>query len=149
MQCNGKPDTPPNELRSLRISRGLKASDMVAVVRRLYPKYDKTLETKCERGDQYGIELRRDALDVLKAAFAADGATAPDVPAETPALPQPRKKPRNHENRSLPCRIYGRLSKTVFAELQQAIRADGYVTMQEWLACAVQRYLLERRRKDG
>ena len=45
---------PDNELRSLRIELGLPARDMVAVVQGLYPKYDKTMQSKCENGDDYG-----------------------------------------------------------------------------------------------
>lgn len=44
---------PDNELRSLRIELGLPARDMVAVVQGLYPKYDKTMQSKCENGDDY------------------------------------------------------------------------------------------------
>lgn len=39
------------ELRDLRISRQLPAREMVAVVQALYPKYDKTIQSKCENGD--------------------------------------------------------------------------------------------------
>ena len=35
-----------NELRALRIDLGLPAKDMVAVVQGLYPKYDKTMQSK-------------------------------------------------------------------------------------------------------
>ena len=40
------------KIRELRISRKLPAKDMVAVVQELYPKYDKTMQSKCERGDE-------------------------------------------------------------------------------------------------
>ena len=38
------------DLRELRISKQIPAKKMVAVVRQLYPKYDKTMQSKCERG---------------------------------------------------------------------------------------------------
>lgn len=55
----------PNELRSLRVDLGLPAKDMVAVVQELYPKYDKTMRSKCENGDDYGISIRPDAMKAL------------------------------------------------------------------------------------
>lgn len=45
-----------NELRCLRVDLGLPAKDMVAIVQTLYPKFDKTMQSKCERGDEYGVE---------------------------------------------------------------------------------------------
>lgn len=147
MQSNRKADTPAKELRDLRITRGLTAPQMVAVVQRLYPKYDKPLQSKCEHGDEYGIDLRRDALDALKAEF-----TPGTEQIETETAGQNERtqdKLRRTENRRLPCRIYGRLSKTAYTELQQAIRADGYVTIQAWMENAVERYLAERRGRYG
>ncbi len=57
------------ELRELRISRQLPAREMVSVVKEIYPKYDKTMQSKCERGDEYGIRIRQDALEALYAKF--------------------------------------------------------------------------------
>ena len=50
------------ELRALRLSKQIPAKDMVAVVQAIYPKYDKTVQSKCENGDAYGVSLRPDAL---------------------------------------------------------------------------------------
>ena len=52
---------------------GLPAKDMVAVVQELYPKYDKTMQSKCENGDDYGISIRPDAMKALYAKFAPNG----------------------------------------------------------------------------
>ena len=46
------------ELRELRLSKQIPAKDMVAVVQAIYPKYDKTVQSKCENGDAYGVSLR-------------------------------------------------------------------------------------------
>ena len=45
------------ELRELRLSKQIPAKDMVAVVQAIYPKYDKTVQSKCENGDAYGVSL--------------------------------------------------------------------------------------------
>ena len=49
------------ELRELRLSKQIPAKDMVAVVQAIYPKYDKTVQSKCENGDAYGVSLRPDS----------------------------------------------------------------------------------------
>lgn len=41
------------ELRELRLSKSIPAKDMVAVVQQIYPKYDKTVQSKCENGEVY------------------------------------------------------------------------------------------------
>ncbi len=121
-----------NDLRELRISRQIPAREMVAVVQKIYPKYDKTIQSKCENGDAYGIGLRPDALNALYTAFAPEAIQATGN----------RKKERHR----LTCRVSARLEKTDYERLQQLIKADGYSTMQEWLAWMVKQYI---QRKDG
>lgn len=118
-----------NKLRELRTSKNIPAREMVAVVQRLYPKFDKTQLSKCESG-AYGAELPEDAMQALYTAFA-------------PELLTPKKRRHSGRNR-LTCRISARLEDDVYCELQQRIRADGYDTVQSWLSDAVKHYLKER-----
>lgn len=60
------------ELRELRLSKQIPAKDMVAVVQQIYPKYDKTVQSKCENGEIYGVSLRPDAMAALYAHFAPE-----------------------------------------------------------------------------
>ena len=60
------------ELRELRLSKQIPAKDMVAVVQAIYPKYDKTVQSKCENGDAYGVSLRPDAMAALYSHFAPE-----------------------------------------------------------------------------
>lgn len=55
-----------NTLRELRINALASPKDFVLTVKKIYPKFDKTLESKCEHGEEYGIELRQDAMDLLR-----------------------------------------------------------------------------------
>lgn len=125
-QPGGEKSTP-NELRELRTSRGLAVKEMVAVVQGLYPKYDKTVQSKCENGDAYGVTIRRDALKALYRHFA-------------PELLEPKKQTRHGQHR-LTCRISARLENSTFAALQQRMQADGYQTFQELLTALVLRYV--------
>ena len=112
------------ELRSLRLDKQIPAKDMVAVVRALYPKYDKTVQSKCENGEAYGVDLRPDALEALYRAF-------------TPERLEPPRRTRHGQHR-LTRRISCRLEDEDYAALQQLIEASGYATMQDWLTDVIQ-----------
>lgn len=115
------------ELRDLRLSRQIPAKDMVQVVQAIYPKYDKTMQSKCERGEEYGVQIRDEAMKALLARF------APDMLAES-------KKPRDDGHR-LTCRISCRLESDEYATLLKYVNADGFYTMQDWLTYQVRQYL--------
>lgn len=58
------------DLKSFREERNVAACDIVAVMREQYPGYDKTLQSKVERPDRYGIRLVNDAERLIDEAFA-------------------------------------------------------------------------------
>jgi len=120
------------ELRKLRLSKKLPAKEMVAVVKELYPKYDKTIQSKCERGDEYGIRIREDAMEALYLKF------APEQLQEIK-----RKQSGGHK---LKCRISCRLPDDTYTELQRYIKEDGFKTMQDWLSDTVEKYVRRKRR---
>lgn len=111
------------ELRELRVTKQIPAKDMVAVVQALYPKYDKTVQSKCENGEAYGVTIRPDAMKALYERFA-------------PERLEPPKKTRHGQHR-LTCRITCRLEDDDYAALQQLIEASGCATVQEWLTGVV------------
>ena len=117
------------DIRELRLRKQIQARDMVEVVQELYPKYDATLQSKCERGDAYGVEIKPDAAQLPMERFAADELEA--------------QKRSRHGKHRLTCSVRARLPNDVFEALQVRIRADGYATTQDWLADMVQRYLQE------
>ena len=107
------------ELRELRVTKQIPAKDMVAVVQALYPKYDKTVQSKCENGEAYGVTIRPDAMYALYERFA-------------PERLEPPKRTRHGQHR-LTCRISCRLENEDYEALQQLIEASGCATVQEWL----------------
>lgn len=119
------------ELRELRLSCQLPAKEMVEVVQGIYPKYDKTMQSKCERGDEYGIQLRKDAMKALYTRFAPE---------------QLKKKGDRHK---YTCRISCRLPDDIYQQLQEQIMTDGFQTVQDWLTYQVKKYLSERRISHG
>ena len=88
---------------------------------------DAQLHSKVERPEQYGIKLCKEAEDAIRAHFLI--------------YPIKPSKPRSHDNRTMPCRIYGRLEKGLYSRLQTALKADGYASTQDWMHDAVVEYL--------
>lgn len=112
-----------NKLAKIRADKLIPMQDMVDLIRKHYPKMDKPLLSKVLNGDLYGVDLRPDAVKMLLEKFAPE------------ELGKPVK-----ENRRLKCRISGRLEDGQYAALQRRIKADGYSTVQDWIADMVRDY---------
>ena len=119
-----------NDLKSLRVKKRIPTKDIINVVQQLYPKYDKTMQSKCENSELYGVSLTPDAMNALYDAFDQGRETAPSAP----------KKDRHR----LTCAIRARLEKPVYDRLQQLIEAEGYATTQDWLTDKIIAYLREK-----
>ena len=122
-----------NELKALRIQKKIPARAMVEVVKQIYPKYDKTIQSKCENSEIYGVTLTPDAMNALYAAFDPDRKNA-------------RNAPRKDRHR-LTCSIRARLETPVFEALQLKIEAEGYDTVQDWLTKQVMKHLEDGKEK--
>lgn len=109
------------DLKHIRTSKNIPAKEIVEVVKSLYPSYDKTLQSKCENGDAYGVCLLPDAAKAVLRSFA----------------PELQKKKDGHR---LTCRISCRLEKPEYESLMKNIKAEGFVTTQDWLSDMVRRY---------
>ena len=122
-----------DELRNLRVNQQIPAKDIVAVVQKLYPSFDKTLLSKSERGDKYGVVLRREAWDAI-------------INELTPEARAAVKHQRGGRHR-LTHKIMCRLEKDDFDALQQLIKDAGYKTTQDWLSDIVKLYIETHGRK--
>ena len=123
---HSNPQVKMNSLRELRVTRNLAAKDMVATVQGLYPLYDKTLQSKCER-DEYGIDLKPKAMDALLEKYAP----------ELLEKERHRRDGRHRLNKKVSCR----LEDAEYEALRKRIKEDGFDTMQAWLAFMIRRYL--------
>lgn len=117
-----------DDLRRLRIEKSLPAKDMVEVIQGIFPKFDKTVLSKCEHGGEYGVSIQPEALEALYQKFDPDG----EFRAE---------KPTRHGKHRLTCRISARLETADYEALQRRMEADGYATNQDWIAAMVAQYI--------
>lgn len=119
------------KVKEFREERGLMAKQVVDVVSEQYPGYDKYLNSKVENPEKYGIRLVNDAELLLEQSFLKTVPTA-----------------RKPDKRRLPQRIQCRLSKTRYEQLQQALKRDGYDTVQAGITAMINRYLDKREGTD-
>lgn len=120
-----------NELKQLRLSTGLPAKELVTVVKTLYPKYDKTMQSKAENTQDYGVILAPDAMRLLRKPFGVSNSPKTEK--------SPEQKKRGHHR--FTCRISCRLPDRDYERLQHRMYADGYTTIQNFLTTLVKEYL--------
>lgn len=114
-----------NALRELRLGKEVPAQDMVDIVRQMYPRYDKHLQSKAERSHLYGIRLCDDAMDALVKAFA----------------PEKAKPPKKLEVRTNPYRLVCRVSTQDYNRVRTQMQREGFSTTQDWLYSLIKKYL--------
>lgn len=135
----------PNELLDMRVSQDIPAKEMVDIVRAIYPRFDKPLLSKCQHHELYGIDLRDDAMAVLRKKYPAPTVATPtDVEEAEPPMQQPKR-----DTHRLTCRVSCRLEDDEYEALRRYVKADGYDTMQAWLAHTVRRYIKRRADKEA
>ena len=124
-----------DELRDLRRGKKIPAKEIVAAVQKKYPGFDKTVLSKVDNGNRYGVTLRRDVVDALIGEFAPEAREA--------------VKWRRDGRHRLTHRIQARLEENVYSELQQALRRDGWETTQDWLTDMVKTYLQNEKEQNN
>lgn len=123
-----------NSLRALRLEKNIPPKEIVEVVREMFPKYDKMLQSKCEHSDTYGIELRKEAMDAILAKY---------NPEQLEAIK--RKRRGGHK---LTKRISCRLADDEYDKLIKYTHEDGFDEMQAWLTFIVRKYLKSKAGKE-
>lgn len=111
-------------LRIDQPTTNLSDKQLVAAIRDLCPGYDKTLHSKVKKPEKYGIRHIKEVERLLMALSLGDAA-----------------KPRRSDNRRLQGKITYRISNDRLRLLQQALKADGFDTMQGGMEYLVKSYL--------
>lgn len=110
-----------SELSIFRCAAGLTALEVVRLLKPHFPLIDKTVISKAEHGDLYGVELNHKAWEILKEVY-------PIAYNKAKNKAQKRKADRHKKTR----RLSVRLSEDRFLQLQQQMQAEG-LTAQEFL----------------
>lgn len=130
--AQAKAKVKPNLLRELREDKGIPPKELVKDIKALYPRFDRPLLTKAEHGDEYGVDLRRDAVEMLAGKYG--------IPLDR-AIPEKRE-----DSHRLRCKIACRLEDDDYNDLLQFIHEDGFEQMQAWLTFRVRKYLNQKRK---
>lgn len=117
-----------SNLRDLRLKFSIPSQDMVDVVRAIYPKYDKPLQSKCEAPEVYGIELRRDARKALFQKYDPEGW---------------EKHKRHTDGHRFKNRVQCRLDDETYRHFVAKYRADGFKTAQDCLVDLIRAYTVQ------
>jgi len=118
----------------LRVENQLKSNDIVAVVQKHYPSFDKTMLSKCERGDKYGVSIKPNVMDAIIEELVPDS--------------QEAIKRRLRGGHRLTCKVTARLENEDYAVLQQLRERNGYLTMQDLISDLVQTYIEKEHNND-
>lgn len=118
-----------NRLRDLRLRTGAAPQEIVDIVRKNYPKYDKPLQSKCEHTELYAVELTYPALREAYLQISPE------------AWERYKRRTDGHK---LTCRIYGRLPDEIYRRFLAQIHQDGFSTVQAWLIDQILAYINAR-----
>ena len=116
-----------NILRELRTMYNIPTDEIVKSVQKLHPKYDKTLQSKCEHTDEYGVCLEPNAMNMLIDTIAK--------------LPSTTVKKVRKDNHRLTARAECRVEKDVKVAFIKKLQADGFNTMQGCLYFLIKAYI--------
>lgn len=114
-----------SRLKAYREAVGASPADIVAILTARFAKYDKTLQSKCENTDKYGIEPCKEAFDLLDTHF------------------KRTKRATRHRRQK---RVMCRLSDEDYADFKAAIEESSYPTMQAYMERSIKRFI---KRKKG
>lgn len=117
------------DIRKYRLDHGLQVKEVVAIIKKQYPKYSKITHSMVENPHKYGVKLLPEAEALLL---------------ESPETA--RKRGRHRNKYRLSCRV----TKSRYEAVKQAIEEDGrFTSVQAFLDWWVYVYLKKRAAPGG
>lgn len=114
-------------VREVREASGLQSKDFALIVKQEFPGYDRQLQGKVERPAKYGIRLTLRAEKVLREKLGLEPARKPEA------------------RRQVTCRM----EPTQYDRLQQALKADGFETVQDGVSFLISQYLRRTKMRNA
>lgn len=119
-------------LRECRLAKGIRAKEVIAVLRASGSRMDKALYAHAE-AERVGLNAK-DRLIVAKLLDAPYEAVATAIPAAEKAKPIKLSAKPNPELRA-------RVSRQTLAKVDKAIKAAGFVDRRDWLMYCIRQLL--------
>ena len=123
-----------NPLREIRDKSGASTQTVISIVQRRHPKYDKTLQSKCEHTELYGVQLADDSMKDLRREL------TPEEEKKAAWVRQGRHRLTN----SVSCR----LSKEENERFRKIAKQSGDGTVQSYLAEMIRDRIYEYETRD-
>ena len=111
---------------------GITNRQMVEELKKVWPKYGKPTQTMVCDPSGYAVQLLPEAEEILVRAFGY----APGL-----AMPDPEeKKPRSHDNKQKPHRLYVRLDDALMSRVKDAMERMHFATAQDMIEAALYQF---------
>ena len=119
-----------------------KDKNIALVVKAAYPGFNRQLLSQCQSPEKYGVIIRPEGLEIIKAAYKVDMApAAPDPEQSEPA--ETEKPKRKKEKRRLSRAVTLRMTPGDFSKMSKKVKAEGFTSVQGWLYTKVAELLKE------
>jgi hypothetical protein len=119
-----------------------KDKNIALVVKAAYPGFNRQLLSQCQSPEKYGVMIRPEGLEIIKAAYKVDVTPAAPDPAET-TEPKTEKPKRKKEKRKLSRQVTLRMTPKDYQRMEKKVKADGFTSVQGWLYVKVAELLKE------
>lgn len=114
-------------VREVREASGLQSKEFAMLLKQEFPGYDRQLQGKVERPAKYGIRLTLRAERVLREKLGQENARKPEA------------------RRQVTCRM----EPTQYDRLQQALKEDGFETVQDGVSFLISQYLRRTKMRNA
>lgn len=113
------------------VQAGISRRDMIEVLKKKFPKYEKMTQTVVCNPDDYGAQLIPEAEELLVTSFGFHEGLS-------------LKKRRNHGNAKKPNRLCVRLDDALYAAFETAFCNSSFLSKQDMIEAAICYYLNRR-----
>ena len=119
---------------------GITNRDMIAELRRYYPRYGKPVQSMICHPEKYSVQLTPEAEAILRLAFGTHPGLSETVWDGKTELP----KPRRQERRKKANKLTVRLDDSLFDQLCAMFNRTAFASMQDMVEAAIVEFLRRR-----
>lgn len=109
-----------------RLEKNITNADMIAVLKKRFPKYQKSTMTMVNNPYDYAVQLIPEAEAILVEAYGSGAGLSIF------------KKRSSHSNKNKPNRLYVRLDDALMAKVKAVMERMSFATTQDFVEAAIQ-----------